>query len=236
MLLASLLLWPAGLASAQDQSADEQDVGTFAQPAILSPAWELDLQVNTPNAIRVPDANGFDQWYWYAAYQVTNNSGEDRLFIPEIAVTDDNGRIVQANRRIPAGVYPAIAQRLGNPLLESPSNVIGRLLQGEDFAKESLAIWPASNRDVDEFTLFFAGADGETQELVSPSTGQVVMQPATDPITNEPLLDDEGNPQMRPVMVRRTRTFTYQAPGTLAPTDDLRRQPVRLISEGVVMR
>ena len=248
LLLASLALLTPAAVTAQNQDTAEAaeaeptastqaaEAGTYAQPAILNPAWELDLELRLPNAIRVSDDNGIARWYWYAAYQVTNQTDDDRLFIPEITVVDNNGRIVQANRRIPPAVYPAIAQRLGNPLLESPSNVIGRLLQGEDFAKESVAIWPASRQDVDEFTLFFAGADGETQELVSPSTGKVIMQPSTDPITGEPILDEAGEPVMRPVMVRRTRSFTYAAPGTVGPDGNLRNQPVRLISQGVVMR
>ncbi|MEM8496165.1 MAG: hypothetical protein AAF663_12355, partial [Planctomycetota bacterium] len=175
-------------------------------------------------------------WYWYLPYKVVNHTNEDRLFIPEVTVMDNHGRIVTAGRKIPQNVYPAIAERLGNELLESPDDVLGRLLQGDDFAKESVAIWPASSRDVDEFTVFFAGADGETKQLLSPSTGEPVLQAAIDPITGEAVLDDEGNPVMQPVMVRRTRTFTYATPGTLSSNSKLRLQPVQLIGESVVMR
>ncbi|MEM8738805.1 MAG: hypothetical protein AAGG38_10065 [Planctomycetota bacterium] len=232
----TLLLLVAGLCGAGSSAGAAEGAGTFAEPSIINPAWSFDLEVNTPKAIAVADDRGLVRWYWYMAYQVTNNTGEDRLFIPEVTVIDDNGRIVTVGRRIPASVYPAIAERLGNKLLLSPDDVLGRLLQGEDFAKESVAIWPASDEDVDEFTVFFAGADGETKPLLSPRTGEPVLQAEIDPITGAAVLDEQGNAVLQPVMVRRTRAYTYATPGTLAQGADLREQPVRLIGETAVMR
>lgn len=237
LITALLLATPVLPAAAQDDNAaSEEAPGTFAEPSIINPTWEFDLEVNPPQAIAVTDSNGLNTWYWYLPYKVVNNTGEDRLFIPEVTVLDNNGRIVTAGRRIPQNVYPAIAERLGNPLLESPDDVLGRLLQGEDFAKESVAIWPASLRDVDEITVFLAGADGETKQLLSPRTGEPVMQAAIDPITGEAVTDADGKPVMQPVMVRRTRGYTYATPGTLSSVGSLRQQPVRLVTEFVVMR
>jgi len=239
-LLFTLALTPAVLAASVAHPAAAQDTrdepGTFATPAVVSPNWAFDLEVSTPRPISVKDAHGRTVWYWYAAYKVTNNTGEDRRFIPEVTLTDNNGRIVQAGRRIPSNVFPAIDDKLGNPLLENPNNVVGRLLQGDDFAKESVAIWPASPQDVDEFTLFFAGADGEVKELLSPKTGQPILQAAVDPITNQPVLDADGNAVMRPVLVRRTRAYAYTTPGTRNAHGSLQEQPVGLIEETVVMR
>lgn len=237
LFTALLLASAVPSAWAQDEpEASGESPGTFAEPSIINPTWEFELEVNPPRAIAVTDRNGLNSWYWYLPYKVVNNTGEDRLFIPEVTVMDNNGRIVTAGRRIPQNVFPAIANRLNNSLLESPDDVLGRLLQGEDFAKESVAIWPASPRDVDEFTVFFAGADGETKQLLSPLTGEPVMQAAIDPITGEAVTDADGNPVMQPVMVRRTRGFTYTTPGTLNGAGSLREQPVRLAAEFAVMR
>ncbi|MEM9418623.1 MAG: hypothetical protein AAGA25_06135 [Planctomycetota bacterium] len=236
LLLLSALV-PCVLLGLSPQTASAQDSpGTFAEPSIINPTWEFDLEVKTPQPIAVPDANGRMVWYWYLPYKVVNNTNEDRLFIPEVSVVDNHGRIVTAGRKIPQNVYPAIAERLGNDLLESPDDVLGRLLQGEDFAKESVAIWPASQKDVDEFTVFFAGADGETKQLISPSTGKPVMRAAIDPITGDPVVDADGKPVLQPVMVRRTRAYTYATPGTLTSNSKLRLQPVRMVGETVVMR
>ena len=236
LALAALLSIAPVLTAQEGGGENAPPPGTFAQPSIVNPSWSFELSMLTPNAIAVPTARGRVAWYWYAAYRVTNNTGEDRLFIPEVVVLNNHGEIVQTNRRIPPSVYPAIATRLGNSLLESPTDVVGRLLQGPDFAKESVAIWPASERDVDEFTLFFAGIDGETKPLVSPQTGETILEAATDPITGKPVLDPDGKPVLRPVMVQRTRAFTFQTPGTLGEGDNLRRQPVRLVTEFEVMR
>ncbi|MBB6429995.1 hypothetical protein [Algisphaera agarilytica] len=235
LLLLSALV-PCVLLGLSLQSTAQDSPGTFAEPSIINPTWEFELEVKNPQPIAVPDAKGRMVWYWYLPYKVINNTNEDRLFIPEVSVVDNHGRIVTAGRQIPQNVYPAIAERLGNDLLESPDDVLGRLLQGEDFAKESVAIWPASQKDVDEFTVFFAGADGETKQLISPSTGKPVLRAAIDPITGEPVLDSEGNPVLQPVMVRRTRAYTYTTPGTLTSNNKLRQQPVRLVGETVVMR
>jgi hypothetical protein len=235
LALSAALLGLPSLPAAAQVGGDEAP-GTFAEPSIVNPSWSFDVEMGRPNAIAVRDDRGMTRWYWYVAYKVTNNTGEDRLFIPDITVTDDLGRIVPTNRRIPPSVYPAIAQRLGNPLLESPNDVVGRLLQGPDFAKESVAIWPAASEDVDQFTVFFGGADGETKPLKSPATGQTITEPAVDPITGEPILGEDGQPVQRPVMVRRTRAYTYHTPGTLSGSDDFQQQPVRLVDEFAVMR
>lgn len=227
-------LLASAAASAQDGAPEA--AGTFAEPSIVNPTWAFDLEIAKPNAIAVPGPSGRLQWYWYIAYKVTNNTNEDRLFIPEVVVLNNHGEIVQANRRIPPAAYPAIADRLGNTLLESPNDVVGRLLQGQDFAKESVAIWPASYQDVDEFTVFFGGVDGETKMLRSPRTGEPIMEPSTDPITGEAITDADGNAVMRPIMVRRTRALTYQTPGTTGLSANLREQPVQLIAEFEVMR
>lgn len=206
----------------------KEDPGTYATPAAVTDAWTYGLKVATPQAIEVDRT-----WYWYMPYQVTNETGADRLFVPEVTITNDHGEILTAGRRIPPAVFNAVADRLANPLLESPDDVVGTLLQGRDFAKESVAIWPVSPLDIDMFTVFFAGADGEVRPLISPRTGEPVMVPATDPVTGEVVNQADGQPLLRPVLMQRNRAFVFATPGT-AVTPDL--QPVRPVREYAVMR
>ena len=220
--LASALVAPA------PAGAQQEEVGTYARPAAVSEAWTYDLTVADPRALQVDN-----QWYWYMPYKVINNSGADRLFVPEVTVTNDHGEIAIAGRRIAPAVFNAVADRLANPLLESPDDVVGTLLQGRDFARESVAIWPVSPLDVDSFTVFFAGADGEVRPLISPRTGEPVTEAATDPVTGEALTGDDGQPLRRPVLVQRNRAFTFATPGTAISPD---RQPVKLEREWAVMR
>ena len=54
---------------------------------------------------------------------------EDLLFIPEITVANDTGDIINAGENVPPTVFPAIKKRLGNPLLLSPVEVVGKQLR-----------------------------------------------------------------------------------------------------------
>ncbi len=184
--------------------------GTLAypEPAAVSPSWSLDVEVQTPEAIAIEDVDGSIRWFWYMTYKVVNNTGQDLLFIPEITIANDTGEILTAGRGVPPTVFPAIKERLGNPLLLSPVEVVGKLLQGEDFAREGVAIWPASEKDVDSFTVFFAGLNGETQNAINPLTGESVL-------------------------VRRTLMLEYQTPGNFVRPGE---QPVIEAGRREVMR
>ncbi len=160
----------------------------FPEPAIVSPSWSLDIQVQAPEAISIEDVDGTIRWFWYIAYKAVNPTDEDLLFIPEITIANDLGEIITAGQDVPPTVFPAIKQRLGNPLLLSPVEVVGKLLQGDDFAREGVAIWPASEDDVDAFSVFIAGLNGETQNVLNPLTGESVL-------------------------VRRTLMLEYKSPG-----------------------
>lgn len=159
------------------------------EPAIVSPSWNLDFDYSHPRPISITDNSGNVRWFWYLPYKVTNRTGEDRLFVPEVTVLGDTGEIIRAGENVPAAVYTAIEDQLDNPLLESPVEVVGRILQGEDYARESVAIWPHfEGRDVDEMSIFIGGLSGETQSLPAVGDGE-------------------------PVLLRRTKMLSYSLPG-----------------------
>ncbi len=206
--------------------------GSFPKPALASPQWTLDLEVATPRPVAIQTAAG-TQWYWYLSYKIVNNTGEDRLFLPEITVVTDAGHIIDANVNVPPAVFETIKSTLRNPLLESPDTIVGNLKQSVDFAKESVAIWPAFKGDVDRFTVFFTGISGETAPLLSPSTGQPLTEAVLDPYTGKPALNDDGSPQTRLLLARRTTQLDYATPGT---TDNPQNTPVLLQDRKDVMR
>ncbi|MEL7087552.1 MAG: hypothetical protein AAGL98_03780, partial [Planctomycetota bacterium] len=88
--LSTAVLFASTAAVAQGAD-DPGTAGTFAEPSIVNPTWAFDLEVSPPNAVAVPGPTGRLQWYWYLAYKVTNNTDEDRLFIPEIVVLNNHG-------------------------------------------------------------------------------------------------------------------------------------------------
>ena len=161
-----------------------------------------------PRPIAVTGLGGSVRWFWYMTYKVTNNTGEERLFIPEITIYTDTGVLIPADRDVPAAAFEAIKSRVENPLLENPAQIIGKILQGPDHAKEGVAIWPQFDGDVDHVTVFFSGISGETQAIQHPITKERVV-------------------------LRKTLMIDYSLPGT---TKDIQQQPVVPQGETWVMR
>lgn len=159
------------------------------EPQIVPSAYQLDFSYKKPQPIAIRSPEGDIQWYWYLTYTVTNKTGADHLFIPDVTVSYDDGAIVQAGADIPATVFKAIQKKERNPLLLSPLQVVGELLQGDDFAKTSVAIWPQFGPKVDEMRIFFAGLSGETAKL-------------------------KIKGKKEPALLRKTRMLIYEVPGT----------------------
>ncbi|MEM8783320.1 MAG: hypothetical protein AAGE65_10765 [Planctomycetota bacterium] len=226
-----LVVSATGPLAAQERATD--DPGSFPTPAVANDDWKLDFTPGVPTAIAIEDAFGNARWYWYLPYTVTNHSGSDQRFIPQVTVLTDTGNIIEAGKNVPARAFTQVAAQLKNPLLESPQSVVGTIRQGVDFEKDSVFIWPVPPEDVDQFTVFVAGLSGETAVLTMPSTGEPLMEPALDIETGQPLLDENGAPVMRPVIARRTTALTYATPGT---PDSPQQRPVTLLAETRVMR
>jgi len=178
------------------------------EPEIVSSSWQLDFKYDTPQAIAVRDIDGTIKWYWYMTYLVTNNSEDDQLFVPDITIVDDSGRLLTDGQDVPTSVFRAIREKLESTTLLSSSQIVGKMLQGDDFAREGVVIWPVSDEDVDEVRIFVAGLSGETAEVV-------------DPLTEETML------------LRRTFMLRFATPGDAVSPED---QNIRLVQEREVMR
>jgi hypothetical protein len=165
----------------------------FPEPQVYSRAWEFDFTHSKPRAISATDVEGKTKWYWYMTYKVVNNGKVERLFSPEFIIASDQGDIVPAGRGVPASVFDRIKTEVRNPLLMPAVQVVGKLLIGEDAAKESVVIWPAFDHDVDSITIFCGGLSGETQTVINPVSNEVAV-------------------------LTKTLAMTYDYPGTAGPT------------------
>lgn len=201
--LALLAVWWFGTA----------DTLAYPTPQIVSKSWQLDFTFEPPRPISVTRPDGSIEWYWYLTYKVTNNTGDDRLFIPDITIATDEGDIVNANRSIPTAAFDAVQKSTGNPLLESPMQVIGKLLQGPDHARESVAVWRDYGKDVGEVRVFVQGLSGETVEIQTP--------------------DPADASRTVKVLLSKTLMATYQLPGLAASPQD---QPVVAKGQKWIMR
>ncbi len=178
------------------------------EPSIVPRSWQLDITYQQPRPIAIRDVEGNTRWYWYMPYRVVNNSGQERFFSPEITIATDRGDIVVANDKIPGAVYDAVAAKLDNPLLENPLTVVGKILLGEDYARNTVAIWPAFEHDVDTVNIFIAGLSGETAAIEHPETGD-------------------------PIVLRKTLQIDFATPGTEVHPQ---RQPVEPQGARWIMR
>lgn len=179
------------------------------EPTVVNPSWALDIEIGRPGAVALRSASG-TRYYYYLPYKVTNRTGEEQLFIPEIGIANDQGDLVTAGRGVPPQVFELVKRELNNRLLVAPIEAVGQLLQGEDYAKESVAIWPAwyPDEDVDAFRVFFGGWTGDSQQIENPLTGE-------------------------PVFVRRTLMLEYEVPGTGVTPD---REKIERVGKREIMR
>lgn len=189
-ILLSLLpaAWPSALHAAPE-------------PSIVPRAWEFDFTFQAPRPIAIRDIDGQYHWFWYMTYKVVNNSGTEQMFIPEFTIATDTGKIIAAGSKLPSSLFPAIKAKLQNPLLLSPVDVVGRLLQGEDNARESVAVWPAFEDDVDAISVFVGGLSGETIALPHPLTGDPVLLRKTMKV-DYAMPGSSGTPQVQPMLMR----------------------------------
>ena len=180
----------------------------FPEPAASSRAWKFTFTHAKPRPISFRGDDGLIHWYWYMTYKVVNETGDERLFIPEFTIATDAGDIITAGKNVPAGVFDAVKHDAGVKLLVNPIVATGKLLQGEDNAKESVAIWPVFDHNVDQVSIFVAGLSGETQTIENPLTHD-------------------------PVTMRNTLMIRYSLPGTRGPVQE---QAVVARGEEWVMR
>lgn len=177
-------------------------------------AWELQFTSTRPERITVGGRT-----YWYVLYKVTNNTGEDVPFHPEIVRVEEIESEVPADKAkqesqkaskitvtpsivgLDRGVYGAIKKRHEKtyPFLVHPVDAIGTLRQGADNAITSVAVFPEMDSRVSKFTIYVGGLSGE----------QIVRaNPLFDP--KKPA-DEESNPRV--FVMRKTLAMPFTLPG-----------------------
>jgi len=150
----------AGLAAAKE---------AFPTPSVIATTWELEFELQTPQSmtIRLPGEDKA-RTYWYMLYTVTNRTGADRVFVPSFTMYTETGQILRAGMGVPSALFQEVQKRHNNPLLIDMAAITGRLLQGEDNAKDGVAIWPDFDPAARRFDIFIGGLSGERVSLDLP--------------------------------------------------------------------
>lgn len=137
-------------------------------------AWQLDIRYSKPQPlyVQVPGQSE-PQLFWYFTYTVTNRTGEDRQFAPEILLYTNTGEMIRAGQGVNPFVFQQIKKLHNNPLLTDIVGITGKLLQGQDNAREGVAIFKDFDPRAASFDIFFGGLSGETMSVPLPRPVEV---------------------------------------------------------------
>src|SRR5262249_38725765 len=107
-------------------------------PSLTPVSWQLTFKHGPLERLVMP-IDGKQRTFWFMRYQVVNNSGRDVLFTPDFEIAGDSGEAAHAFKDVPNEVFGKIKDMYRNALMESPTGIYGKLLQGEDNAKDGVA-------------------------------------------------------------------------------------------------
>ncbi len=188
---------------------------SYPTPSIYPVSWQFDFTHGLPQRIVVQVPGKGPLPFYYMTYTVTNLTGQERLYFPNFVMVSRQGKSIRSDDHIPAGVFEAIKKREGNPALESANQIAGALRQGEDQAKDGVAIWPEPDPRMGAFSIYVGGLSGEF----------VILKDAK----GKPLQDEKGNP----IILRKTLQLNYLIQGDeIYPGED----QVNKVAERWVMR
>ena len=161
------------------------------KPSEIPLSWELNFVYYPFQSIqiRLPGDNK-PKVYWYLRYTVTNNTGQDIDFFPLFWLYLDTGKIIRDDLGVNPLVLKAIRKRHNASLLEDPVQIIGKLLQGEDNAREGVAIWKDFDQKAKRLNLFVSGISGETRIVTGKGKKPVILRKTLDlwyQISGDPL-------------------------------------------------
>ena len=189
----------------------------YPEPSVYPKSWELRFRHAEPKRIVVADVPGHRTpvAYWYLTYTIVNDTGSEQTFLPDFELVTEDGKAHRSDMAIPQEVFQAVKKREGNNLLEPATKITGIIHQGEDQARDGVAIWEEPAPRMGSFSIYVGGLCGE----------HVIMK------------DDDGkqmkDPDGSPIILRKTLELNYVIFG-----DDVRpdRDEVHTRPERWVMR
>ena len=169
------------------------------EPASLPPAdiWQLDVEFHgNPQQLEVTlPGDEKPTRFWYLVYTITNNTGQDVDFYPTFEVMTNTFKLYEAGKVPTKPVYDAVEvlYKKSVPLLEPEIQVAGKILQGEDNARDCVCILDDFDPNATSVKLFVSGFSNET-------------------VTKE-IADDKNEKKSKKVLLRKTLMLEYSVPG-----------------------
>lgn len=172
----------------------------FPQPSAYPVSWQLDFQHSQPKRLAVtPPGAQASQAYWYMTYTVTNNSKDERTFLPVFELMTEDGQVIRSDNKTPQAVLDAIRTVERNQYLEDVNQIAGTIRVGEDQAREGVVVWKEPSPEMGRFSIFVTGLSGEAVVLKN-DQGEVITRKT-----------DDG--QKEPVVLRKTLHLQYHMLG-----------------------
>jgi hypothetical protein len=175
--------------------------GAVPEPALVpeEDVWQLEVELHGEPQQVLVTMPGEDQpqRFWYLLYSVYNNTGNDVDFYPQFDLFTDTFKLYRAGVKSRQVVFEAIRQAYAKtiPLLESEDMITGRILQGQDNARDSVAIFEEFDPNATSVKIFMAGFSNETVRIDAPSE----------------IGGDINGP--RSLLLRKSLQLSYQVPG-----------------------
>lgn len=191
------------------------DVGAGPEPSAIPLSWELDFTFLDPRRIEVQlPGERHPDVYWYMVYTVRNNTGRSQRFFPTFELVTDELRVLNTDIGIHPLVFDAIRERhkATHKYLVSPTKAIGDLRVGDDNAIESVAIWRATDTDVNHFRIYIAGLSGETAIVRNPARTRSKITEAA--LAAEKSDNREATDEPRRFTLRKTLELRYDLLGS----------------------
>lgn len=161
----------------------------------LPGTWQLECELHgDPQQINVIlPGDSQPTRFWFLLFTVTNNTGQDVDFYPQIDVFTDTMKLYHSDAKSRQVVFEAIRKRYERtiPLLETESHVTSKILQGKDNARDGVAVFEDFDPNARGVQIFVAGLSNETVRVGNPTLGEDVAE----------------------VLLRKTLVLYYQVPG-----------------------
>ena len=161
--------------------------------------WQLDFELHgNPKQIQITlPGDTQPRIFWYLLYTVTNNTSREVEFYPQFDLFTDNFLLYHAEDTARKPVFEAIRKlyRQSIPLLEPQEMVTGKILIGEDNARDSVAIFADFDPNANSAKIFVSGLSNETVTVANPVNQN----------------SDTKKPEK--ILLRKTLMLQYQVPG-----------------------
>lgn len=194
-------------------TAPPEPIGVGPEPARRPISWELDFRFEDPKRIEVEVPGRGREVYWYMLYTARNPSPQTVRFFPIFELVTQQLEVIPTDMGIHPIVFQAIRERhkLTYPYLVPPSEAIGPLRTGDDYARESVAIWRGDALDTNSFKIFVQGLSGEARVVANPAYDP--DKPET-PSSNEADASGKSSTNPRLFTLRKTLEIDYEMPGS----------------------